>query len=89
MIWWYKIGFLLNGILLIAAAFNLRISGAFNKTLFYCMFLVAAMMGAAYICQTYLYQLKTAVVLLWLPLIPVILCLLFLLLAIIIKPDFK
>ena len=89
MIWWYKIGLILNGILLIVAAFNLRTSGVFNKTLFFCMLVVALLMAAAYLCHTYLFQLKTAVILLWLPLIPVILCLLFLLLAMLLKPDFK
>ncbi len=89
MIWWYKIGFLLHLILLLVAAFNCKVSGVYNKTLLIMMLVDLFLLAAAYVFQNYLFQLRTAVLLLWIPLVPVIICLIFLLFAVLIKPDFK
>lgn len=89
MIWWYKVGLILHLLLLIVAAFNCKVSGVYNKTLLIMMLIDIALIAAAYVFQTYLFQLKTAVLLLWIPLVPLFICLLFFLLAVLIKPDFK
>lgn len=89
MIWMYKIGLFLNAVLLVYAAFNIKISGVYNRTVIWGIFLLIGIMAIAYLLKTYYGMIRAAIGLLYLPLIPVLLFLLFLLLIIILKPDFK
>ncbi|MFM6975793.1 MAG: hypothetical protein ACKOW2_02960 [Sphingobacteriaceae bacterium] len=89
MNWIYRIGLLLDMVLLIYAAFNIRASGVYNRTVIICIFLLVALIAAAYLLKNYYHQIKTAVTLLYIPIVPTVLFLLFILLFLIIKPDFK
>ncbi len=89
MIWLYRIGLLLNLVLVVYAAFNVKNSGVYNRTVIWGIVLLIVLMAIAYLLKSYYGMLRAAIGLLYLPLIPVLLFLLFLLLMIIIKPDFK